>query len=287
MPDFPIIDTHVHLWDPAYLRIPWLDEANLLNRRYALPEYQQYTQGVDIEGIVYVEVNAAPQYTLLEAKWAVAQAQQDSRLLGIVAHAPIEFGERIRVYLDSLVNVSPLIKGVRRLVQDEEDSTYSQHPDFIRGIQILAEYKLSCDICVRHWQLASIIKLAHHCPDTVLILDHIGKPDIKSHLFDSWQDNMAALATYPNVVCKISGLATEADLEHWTAEDLAPYVEHVLAVFGEERILFGSDWPVALQATSYPRWVETLDTLTAHLSDAAKHKLWNENARRFYRLERH
>ena len=116
------------------------------------------------------------------------------------------------------------------------------------------------------------------------MLDHIGKPDIRNHLLDPWREQIAALAGFPNVWCKISGLVTEADHRAWTPDDLRPYVEHVLACFGEDRVLFGGDWPVVLRASPYARWVDTLDGLTAHLSPKTRRKLWAENARRFYRL---
>ncbi|MGN6672905.1 MAG: amidohydrolase family protein, partial [Thermomicrobiales bacterium] len=121
-------------------------------------------------------------------------------------------------------------------------------------------------------------------PNVRFILDHIGKPNIKGHELDPWCEQLRALAALPNVICKVSGLVTEADHEYWTPDDLAPYVAHVLDCFGEDRVAFGGDWPVARQATTYPRWVETLDALTAGLSPAAKRKLWADNARRFYRL---
>jgi L-fuconolactonase len=116
------------------------------------------------------------------------------------------------------------------------------------------------------------------------MLDHIAKPNIQEHLLDPWREQMRKLAALPNVVCKVSGMVTEADHANWKPEDLAPYVAHVLEVFGEDRVAFGGDWPVVLLASPYRRWVETLDALSAHLSAEAKRKLWAENARRFYRL---
>ena len=95
---------------------------------------------------------------------------------------------------------------------------------------------------------------------------------------------MQELATLPNVDCKISGMVTEADHQHWTAKDIASYVMHVLTVFGEDRVMFGGDWPVLLLASSYPRWIETVDSLTSHKSSSAMRKLWSENARRIYGL---
>ena len=289
MPDFPIVDTHVHLWDPTYLRLPWLDNAGILNKRYTLHEYEQATQEVEIEGMVYVEVDAAPQVVLVEAKWAAQQGVTNEKnvpnfVLGIVANAPIEFGEQVRAYLDELVQISPRIKGIRRLLQAESDNAYCLRPNFVRGVQILAEYGLSFDLGITHRQLANVTELVQRCPDVTFILDHLGKPDIKGHGLDPWRQDITALAASPNVVCKVSGAATGADLAHWSIEDLSPYILHILNAFGEDRVLFGSDWPVMLNATSYQRWITTLDTLTSDLSTAAKRKLWNENARRYYRL---
>jgi L-fuconolactonase len=132
--------------------------------------------------------------------------------------------------------------------------------------------------------MASVIELVRRCPKISFILDHIGKPDIKQHVLDPWRAQMRELAALPNVICKISGAVTEADHDRWTAENLRPYIEHALDVFGEDRVAFGGDWPVVLLASSYQRWVETLDGLTIGLSEAAKRKLWAENAKRFYRF---
>jgi L-fuconolactonase len=143
---------------------------------------------------------------------------------------------------------------------------------------------LSCDICIYHRQLPSVITLVRQCPETSFVLDHIGKPNIKDHVLDPWRAHIEALAALPNVRCKISGMANEADHRNWAPDDLAPYVAHVLQAFGEDRVMFGGDWPVVVAASPYTRWVETLDGLTAQLSPEARHKLWAGNARRFYRL---
>ena len=151
-------------------------------------------------------------------------------------------------------------------------------------MQLLPEYGLSFDICINHRQLAAAVELVRRCPETSFILDHVGKPNIAGRELDPWRAQIEDLASCPNVVCKVSGLVTEADPRAWTPDDLAPYVAHVLGAFGEDRVVFGGDWPVVLLAASYRRWVETLDALTADLSAEAKRKLWAENARRFYRL---
>jgi L-fuconolactonase len=284
MSAIPIIDSHVHLWDPARFRMPWTDDNALLDRPYTIDVYREQTRGAPLEAIVFVECGVAAQYAFLEAQWAVGCAQADPFIQGIVAAAPVEFGLRSRSYLEALVALDPSIKGVRRNLQDEQDIEACLHPDFVRGVQLLSEYQLSFDLCIRHWQLPAITDLVRRCPDTQFILDHLGKPDVKEHLLDPWRDEIRELATLPNVVCKMSGLVTEADLSAWKPDDLAPYLSHVLEIFGEDRVAFGGDWPVVLFASSYAHWVETLQILTASMTETAKRKLWNENARRFYRI---
>jgi L-fuconolactonase len=264
--------------------MPWLEGNATLNQRYALPEYHAHTEGVEVEAMVYVQVDVAEPYSLLEAQWVAARAVEDPRIQGIVAFAPVDYGEQLRSYLDALVAVSPLVKGVRRILQSEPDASICLRDDFVRGVQLLAEYNLSFDICIIHHQLPSAIELVRRCPQTRFMLDHIAKPDIKGHVLEPWGAQIAELAALPNVMCKISGMVTEADYAHWNEADLAPYVLRVLEAFGEDRVAFGGDWPVALMASPYTRWVAALDSLTRDLSDDAKHKLWAENARQFYRL---
>jgi len=284
MPTFPIIDTHVHLWDPTTLRMPWMDNVPLLNKPYGVNDYATHTAGIDIEAFVYLEVDVAKEYALQEARWVQARAKEDPRLRGLVAFAPIEYGEQVRAYLDELVQTKPLLKGIRRLTQGEADLNFAAQPRFVRGAQILGDYGLSCDLCIRHPMLPGLIELVRQCPNTQFILDHIGKPNIKGHELSPWREQLKALAALPNVVCKVSGMATEADAERWTIDDLRPFYETVYDAFGEDRVMYGGDWPVVLLASPYKRWYETLDALSNGLSDSAKRKLWAENARRVYRL---
>ena len=280
----PIVDAHVHLWNPEQFSMPWLANIPRLNRPYGLPDYREQTQGLPIIAMVYIEVGVEPQEALREARHVVDLAREESRLQAVVAAAPVERGAAVREHLESLVAISPLIKGVRRNLQDEAEPDFCLRPDFVTGVRLLAEFKLSFDLCIKHWQLPYVIELVRLCPDTAFILDHLGKPGIKQQLLEPWQADLRKLAELPNVVCKISGIVTEADYECWQPADLEPFINVVLEAFGEERVLFGSDWPVALLASPYRRWYETLGALTARLPVSARRKLWAENARRFYRM---
>jgi L-fuconolactonase len=285
MPDFPIIDSHVHLWDPTRFRMPWLDGDAILDKPYGLAEYRAQTQGIAVEGIVFMEVDVAPSYRLLEAQWIAELAEEDPLIRGIVASAPLEDGARVGGFLAALRAISPRIKGVRRLLQGEPDPDFALKDDFVCGVQMLPVHGFSFDICIKHYQLPAIIKLVRRCPDTSFILDHIAKPDIENRVLDPWRAQMRELAALPNVVCKVSGVVTEADHRNWAPDDLSSYILHVLDVFGPDRVVFGGDWPVVLHASSYARWIETLDSLTSRLSSRERRKLWTENARKFYRLD--
>ena len=188
------------------------------------------------------------------------------------------------VFLDALVAVGPRIKGIRRIIQFEPDMDFCLRPDFVRGVQILAEYGLTFDLCIDHRHVANSIELVRRCPGTTFILDHIGKPDIKNRRLDPWRAEIETLASFPNVWCKMSGLVTEADHQHWTKEDLKPYIEHVLACFGFERTAFGGDWPVAYQAARYEQWLDALLWALDGCAEANLRKLFRDNARTFYRL---
>jgi L-fuconolactonase len=264
--------------------MPWLDDNALLRQRFELPEYAEHTAGLPVQAMVYLQVDVTPAYGLLEATWAAAQAERDARVVGIVAWAPVEDGLVAASYLDALAKIGTPLKGVRRLIQSETDPDFQIRADFLNGLRLLPKYGLSFDICIRHDQLARTIDMVRACPETAFVLDHLAKPDVKGGSLEPWKSHIAELADFPNVMCKVSGLVTEADHAHWTPAELEPYVSHVLAEFGEDRVLFGGDWPVVTMAASYQRWVSVLDDLTSHLEPGAKRKLWGENARRFYRL---
>ena len=277
-----IVDSHAHFWDTGTLSYPWLQDEPPLNRPY-LPDHVP-AGGADyrIDRIVFVQADCLPNQGIAEVDWVSGLADADRRIAGIVAFAPLEHPRAAGPILDTL-SLRPLVKGVRRLIQSEPLG-FSTQPAFVQGVQMLAEYGFACDLCIKHPQLPDVIRLAQQCPDVRFVLDHIGKPDIKHHVLEPWRADIGALAALPNVWCKLSGLVTEADTERWTAEDLRPYIDAVIEAFGVERVMFGSDAPVAYLATTYERWVETLRDATRGLSSADQERLFAANAAAFYRL---
>ncbi|MBV9359423.1 MAG: amidohydrolase family protein, partial [Chloroflexi bacterium] len=243
-----IIDAHIHLWDLSVFPVPWIVGDAVLDRSYLLQDYEDQSAGLGVDGIVFVQAAVANEYSLLEADWVRSQAARDPLIKGMVAYAPLEYGDQVRSYLDALMTRGSLIKGIRRGLPDPTDTKFDMD-GFIRGIQILPEYGLSFDILGKgtpHLNMA--IQIAQQAPDTSLIIDHLLKPFIKERQLEPWRSHMTTLAGFPNVWTKISGLATEADLQNWTPEDLQPYVDHALSVFGEDRVVFGGDWPPVLTA---------------------------------------
>ena len=283
MPSFPIIDSHVHFWNPYNLRYPWLDDIPLLNKPYLLPDYDEVTDGLVIEKMVFVQCECIFSQCEQEAEWVKEQAKSDSRIQAIIPWTPLEKGFGARDILDRFTE-SKLIKGVRRIIQFEPDPEFCLKLHFVEGVKMLADYDMSFDICISHKQMINTIKLVKHCPNVLFTIDHIGKPDIKGQLFDPWKKEIAELSKLDNVFCKISGLVTEADHLNWTKEDLAPYFDHVIECFGFDKVMFGGDWPVAIQASTYLRWVKTLDDLLSGVSDSELYKFYRKNAMDFYKL---
>ena len=279
----PIVDSHIHYWAPDHLRYDWLSSTPAINQPFLPETLQAESEGYDLQKIVFVEADAQDEQGIAEAQWVSDLAAMDQRIEGIVAFAPLEQGNSARYYLDRLAAL-PLVKGVRRLIQSEELG-FSTQPNFVAGVQTLSQYGFSFDLCIYHPQLPDIIQLVEQCPDVSFVLDHIGKPDIAKGLLDPWREQIESLAAFDNVQCKISGLITEAEHTNWTPEDLQPYIEHIIASFGIERVMYGGDWPVSLLASSsWTQWVDVLSKTTDHLSADNRHKLFFENARQFYRL---
>lgn len=278
-----IVDSHVHLWDPAQLRYSWLDGLPALNRAFLPADFTAASVNANVGKIIFVECGCEPAQSLAEVDWISGLAKNESRIKGIVAHADLENGEAVRADLEKLA-VNPFVKGVRRNLQGERDVKCCLRPDFTAGIKLLADYRFTFELCLRHDQLRVATELVRRVPQVSFVLDHFGKPDVRGKKTEPWATDLETLAALPNVVCKISGLATEADGKNWRPDDLKFYFERALECFGFDRILFGGDWPVATLATNYGRWVKTVEELISPANDADRIKVFQTNAERIYRV---
>ncbi len=223
-----------------------------------------------------------PQY-LDEAEWVDGLAAQDRRVLGAVVCLPLERGPSIEPEIARVAKLKTT-RGVRRLIQNQPDPEFMLKPGFLEALRLLPKYNLSFDACIFHPQAANTLKMMRQCPEVSFVLDHIGKPGIKAGLLDPWRTHISEMAALPNVVCKLSGVTTEADHKTWTRDQLRPYIDHVIECFGPDRILYGGDWPVSELAGSYLQWLSTLDWATAAFSPTDKRKLFRDNAIKAYRL---
>jgi L-fuconolactonase len=156
--------------------------------------------------------------------------------------------------------------------------------DLVEGIRLLSDYGFSFDLTVTAGQLKHAIELVDRCPEVQFVLDHLGKPAIREGRLDPWRTHLERLAEREHVVCKLSGVLTEADLEEWATADVAPFIEHALECFGPDRLLFGGDWPVLRLAADYSTWVDLVETSIQSYSDIEQQKILRETARRVYDL---
>jgi L-fuconolactonase len=272
-----IVDAHVHFWNPQRLNYPWLAGLPALNRAFMPDAFSAAAGTADVGKMIFVECGCDP--TL--KNWISELATRETRIKGIVAHASLERGAAARSELAALA-LFPLVKGVRRNLQAETDAAFCLRPDFIYGVRLLAEFDFTFDLCVVHSQLPAVTELVCRCPEIHFILDHCGKPAIRDRQLDPWRQHLRELAALPNVVCKVSGLLTEADWANWQPAELQSYVRHAIDCFGFDRVLFGGDWPVLTLAGDYSRWLAALDFCLAGAGESDLQKLFQTNAEKIY-----
>ena len=272
------IDAHQHFWKYNPAEYSWIDESMSVIRKNFLPENLKYIMtDTGIDGTVAVQARQ----TLHETEWLLKLAEENSFIRGVVGWLPlIESG--IEKDLEHFSSFSKL-KAVRHVVQDESDA-FLLRPDFNRGIKLLKKYKIAYDILIFEKQIPATIEFVDMHPEQIFILDHAAKPLIKSNVIEPWRKNIKSLAKRRNVYCKISGMATEADLQNWTTNQLKPYFETILECFTPGRLMFSSDWPVCLQSCSYKMWNETVKNWINDLSKSEKSRIMGGTAIEAYNL---
>ncbi|MEX0853909.1 MAG: amidohydrolase family protein [Bauldia sp.] len=284
MPGFPIIDCHLHLYDPRALPYGWMKDDPILDWLHGPAEFEAASNGVAVEAMVFVEVDVDAGFHMAEARWVAEAAKTDRRVKAIVASVPLEKGRAVEADVKALAAM-PQVRAVRRLIQAHVDEPgWCLKPDFVDGVRMLADYRLSFEIGIYHPQILDAVELVKRCPGVTFMLVHIGKPGIKNGVREPWWSGIGELARLPNVVCKVSGVLTEADHRRWAYDQVAPYIARAIECFGYDRVAFGGDWPVLERAAPYRDWVGVVDRVTAGASAADLKKLYRDNAIRHYRL---
>lgn len=278
--DLQITDAHVHLWDLTKMNYPWLDQVPAIKCSFGLPEFQAATEGLPVSNMVFLQCECLPGEYQTEIDYVTELARKDTRIRGIVAYFPLEAADADEKL--SILSANQLVRGIRRL--EEAPVSLYGNPRFVARMERLHQQGFSFDLCVQAHQLPAALKLVQAAPDVRYMLDHFGKPAIRTGEFTAWRDQIKELAENPNVHCKLSGLVTEADWDRWTITDLQPFVDVVLEHFGPGRLVFGGDWPVLTLASTYKRWLDTALQLCGALSPAERTAVFYQNALDFYRI---
>jgi L-fuconolactonase len=273
------IDAHQHFWiyDPQEYK--WIDDSMSAIRRNFLPEdLEPELQHNDIHGSVAVQARQ----TLQETRWLLQLAERSAKILGVVGWVDL-CSANVRSQLEEFTKYPSLV-GVRHIVQSEPDD-FLLRDDFLRGVSMLEEFQLAYDILIYTKHLPVAAEFVSRFPKHRFVLDHLAKPPIKSGEIEAWALGIRRMASFPNVWCKLSGLVTESDWQRWKPEDIRPYLDVAFEVFGTERLMIGSDWPVCLVAGSYGRAIDVVKNYVESLPTYARDAVLGDNARWFWRLK--
>lgn len=273
------IDAHQHFWQYDPVEYDWIDDPMAALRRDFLPQdLKPLLSQAGFDGCVAVQARQ----TLEETRWLLSLAGQNDFIRGVVGWVDLRSAQ-LADQLRDLTRDSKLV-GVRHVVQAEPDDDFMLRPEFRRGIAQLAACGLAYDILVYPRQLRAAVKLVSQLPEQRFVLDHIAKPLIAQGALEPWNTDIRALAQFPNVMCKVSGMVTEARWTGWRPEDFRPYLDVVFEAFGPQRIMIGSDWPVCTVAADYHETIGLVTDYIAALSAAQQEAILGGNCAAFYRL---
>jgi len=274
------IDAHHHFWKYDPVRYAWMNEhMEVLKKDYQPADLLVEIEKTGIDGAVSVQADQS----MLETDELLEHAARHDFIKGVVGWFPLSDSSVEEVLSEYAQN--PWLKGVRHVVQDEPDDRFILGDAFNEGIRKLEQFDLVYDILIYERQLAPSIEFVDLHPNLSFVLDHVAKPRIGDGLMDPWKEQMFELARRENVTCKLSGMATEANWTEWTLDGLRPYMEVALDAFGPNRLMFGSDWPVARLAVDYEPWVSLCREFISTLSPHEREAIEGGNAIRAYRLD--
>ncbi|GGH81358.1 L-fuconolactonase [Pullulanibacillus pueri] len=275
------IDAHQHYWRISRGDYGWITPDNyLLYRDYLPGDLVPDLQKQHIDGTILVQ--AAP--TLEETSFLLSLSERNDSILGVVGWLDLTDPE----YMHHLENFSqyPKFVGFRLMIQDMPDPKRVLQPDYIKALSFFVEKDVPVDLLVTSDQLPILIQLLDRVPGLRGVVDHLAKPPIASGALQPWQEQIEAIATHSNIYCKLSGMVTEADRENWEINNFVPYVRHIIATFGFSRIMYGSDWPVCLQAASYAEVYNLVShCLPTNVTPTQQAAFFGGNAQNFYKLK--
>lgn len=273
-----IVDTHHHFWRYDQVEYDWITDDMSRIRKDFLPEQlKAIIEKTGVDAVVSVQARQM----IPETEWLLELTAENNFIRGVVGWLPL-VDPFVESYLEKYAE-NPYLKALRHVLQGENDE-YMLNKEFNHGISLLKRYNLVYDILILEKQLPAAIQLVDHHPDQVFVLDHIAKPRIAENIMSPWNDNILVLAKRPNTYCKISGMVTEADFHNWTVEQLIPYLNWILEVFGPDRLMFGSDWPVCLVACEYEEWMNLVRNWAGQLSVEEQAMIMGGNAVKVYGL---
>lgn len=274
----PRIDAHHHLWHYSASEFDWLQgDLAMLQRDFLLPDFLLAMRSADVTGAVAVQARQ----TLTETDWLLQMAAQRDEIAGVVGWLPLADAS-FEAVLERYVEQAKL-KGLRHVVQAEAPG-FMESAVFDRGIGKLASTGLTYDLLIHEGQLVEATRLVDRHPGQTFVLDHIAKPGMAPGFMEPWRTHLLALAERPNVVCKLSGMVTEAGIG-WTAASLQPYFEVALQAFSPERLMIGTDWPVLTAHCTYARWWQVVEAWIAPLSRGERERILGGTALQVYRLD--
>lgn len=273
------IDAHQHFWQYDPEQYGWINDQMAVLRRDFLPaDLKPLLEASGFSGCVAVQARQS----LDETRFLLDLAARYDFIRGVVGWVDL----RSAALPEQLAEFTrhPKFVGVRHVVQDEPDDEFLLRPDFQQGIARLAEHGLAYDILIYPRQLRAAIKFVAAFPGQRFVLDHIAKPLIAQHTLEPWNSDIRALAQFPNVFCKVSGMVTEARWNAWQPEDFRPYLDTVFEAFTPARIMVGSDWPVCTLAADYSRTMAIITSYIAQLPADQQAAILGGNCAAFYRL---
>ena len=247
-------------------------------------DYLAATAGIPIEKSVYLEVDVDPTQQQAEADYVAELCRRGEGPLAAAVISGRPAADSFRDYIKPFQG-HPHIRGLRQVLHGESTPPgYCLQKEFIAGIRYLGELGLSFDVCIRPAELPDAAKLIEACPGTFFVLDHCGNADIRLKDQTAWKRGMDLVAKRTNVVGKVSGIIANATPGKWSADDLAPIVNHTLAVFGPDRVMFGGDWPVCTLGATYRQWFDALSQIVSNRPQSEQRRLFHDNAIKHYRL---